>query len=215
MHYNESTVRFIDLGIMTFGEALDRQDETVRKIASGILPETVCFLEHPHVFTIGRRGLAENLIQLQDLGGESVEVFRINRGGDVTYHGPGQLVVYPHLDLRLRKRDLGQYLRNLEQCVIGVAGYFGIRSYRRRNLTGVWTDQGKLASIGIGVRQWITMHGLALNVSTDLSYFDLINPCGIPNCPMTSLERLLGKSIGMDEVKGEMRRAVGQVFGLK
>jgi len=205
-------VEFIDLGIVSFRQAYVRQAEMVAEIASGESPETVFLLEHPHVFTTGRRGLDENLISSQDSEGQPVDVIRINRGGDVTYHGPGQLVVYPLLDLRRRRRDLHRFLRDLEECVIQTAAGFGVRSYRRKGLTGVWTDQGKLASIGVGVRRWITMHGLALDISPDLSYFQLINPCGIPECPVTSLERILGSKVDMDEVKRAMKSAMTDIF---
>jgi lipoyl(octanoyl) transferase len=205
-------VQFIDLGLVAFSEVWDRQTETVRRIASGSLAETVYLVEHPHVFTIGRRGSMQNLIQSQDYEGNPIDVVRINRGGDVTYHGPGQLVVYPHLDLRRRERDLGHYLRSLEECVIRVAAHYEVRAYRRESLTGVWTDHGKLTSIGVGVRRWITMHGLALNVSTDLRYFKLINPCGIPECPMTSLEELLGRRAKMSDVKTILKTALVDVL---
>jgi len=208
-----NSVEFIDLGSISFTDAYDRQTETVSGIAAGELSETVHLLEHEHIFTTGRRGLDENLVSSLDFEGNPLNVVRINRGGDVTYHGPGQLVVYPHLDLRRRKRDLGRYLRNLEECVIRASLHFGVNSFRRSKLTGVWTDQGKLASIGVGVRHWITMHGLALNVSTDLSYFRLINACGIPECPVTSLEDILGRQVSIDEVKEVMTQAIVDVFG--
>jgi lipoyl(octanoyl) transferase len=205
-------VEFVDLGTISFKDAYERQAKLVEEIHSGESPETVFLLEHTHVFTTGRRGLDENLISSRDHSGKVLEVVRINRGGDVTYHGPGQLVVYPLLDLRQRGRDLNRYLRSLEECVIQTVEHFGVNSYRRDTLTGVWTDDGKLASIGVGVRHWITMHGLALNVSTDLSYFELINPCGIPECPVTSLERIVGKKVSMGEVKDVIRSVLSGVF---
>ena len=203
---------FIDLGTISFTNAYNRQIEMLASISAGSSSEAVLLLEHPHVFTTGRRGLDENLLASRDFHGNPLEVVRINRGGDVTYHGPGQLVVYPLLDLRRRGRDLNHYLRSLEECVINTARHFGVTSYRRDGLTGVWTDHGKLASIGVGVRRWITMHGLALNVSTDLSYFKLINPCGIPECPVTSLERLLDGPVGMQEVKDTIKSTMSDVF---
>ena len=209
-----NSVDFVDLGTISFEDACELQAQAVRRIAKSESSETVHLLEHHHVFTIGRRGLADNLVSSVDFDGNSLSVVRINRGGDVTYHGPGQLVVYPHLDLRLRGRDLGRYLRNLEECVIRSSRHFGVDGYQRKKLTGVWTDRGKLASIGVGVRRWITMHGLALNVSTDLSYFKLINPCGIPECPITSLEEILGRLIDLAEVKEEMKRNFLEIFGL-
>lgn len=206
-------MEFVDLGTISFSDAYERQNELVSRISADHAPETVFLLEHPHVYTTGRRGLDENLISARDLSGKPVEVVRINRGGDVTYHGPGQLIVYPLLDLRRRRRDLNHYLRCLETCVIRTADHFGVHSYQKEGLTGVWTDQGKLASIGVGVRHWITMHGLALNVSTDLDYFRLINPCGIPGCPVTSLEAILSSHVQMEDVKNAIKRSMSQVFG--
>ena len=194
-------MRFVDLGMISFEDAFRRQEEAVGAIADGRLEETVFLLEHSHVFTSGRSGDARNLLAARDWEGNPIALVNINRGGDVTYHGPGQLVGYPHLDLRPRCRDVHRYLRELEQTLIATASQFGVRSFRREGLTGVWTDQGKLASMGVGVRRWITMHGFALNVSTDLRYFQLINPCGMADCPMVSLSCLLGRPVAMTDVK--------------
>jgi lipoate-protein ligase B len=205
-------VQFVDLGKVGYNETLKKQTETVERIARGTEVETVYLLEHPHTFTIGRRGVASNLLQDHDFEGRRLKVIRINRGGDITYHGPGQLVGYPHLDLRLRRRDLHRYLRNLEECLIKTAKVFGVEAFRRKGLTGVWTDFGKLASIGVGVRQWVSMHGFALNVSTDLRYFTLINPCGIPDCSVTSLEHITGNSIPIADVKFALQEEFLEIF---
>ncbi len=202
----------MDLGKISFTQAWARQEETVRQVAGKEAPETVFLLEHPHVFTIGRVGLAENLLAEKDWDGNPIELVRINRGGDVTYHGPGQLVGYPHLDLRERGRDVHYYLRSLEESLIRTAARFGIEAYRRDGLTGVWTDQGKLAAIGVGVRHWITMHGFALNVTTDLRYFQFLNPCGIAGCPVTSLSLLLARPVTLDEVKPVYRECFEEIF---
>jgi len=194
-------MRFIDLGCIPFESALEKQEETVGLVADGLEEETVFLLEHPHVFTCGRGGDADNLLTTVDWNQNPIELVRINRGGDVTYHGPGQLVGYPHLDLKQRNRDVHRYLRELEEVLMATAGRFDIPSFRREGLTGVWTEKGKLASIGVGVRRWVTMHGFALNVSTDLRYFQLINPCGMPGCPMVSLSSLKGEVIEMAAVK--------------
>ena len=205
-------MRFIDLGLVGFQKAFEIQSATVQRIAAGTEEETVYLLEHPPVFTLGRRGKEENLI-VPESAADCVEVVRINRGGDITYHGPGQLVVYPHLDLTKRDRDLHKFLRDLEECLIMTAARFSVTTFRKDGLTGVWTDQGKLASIGVGVRQWISMHGFALNVSTDLGYFSMINPCGIPECPMTSLSELTGRPMSVDEVKPVCVGVMKEVFG--
>lgn len=190
------------------------QVEAVPAIASGDQPETVFLLEHPHVFTIGRRGAEENLISNVDFDGSPLNAVRINRGGDITYHGPGQLVGYPLLDLNRRSKDLHRFLRDLEECLIRVAADYGVSAYRKEGLTGAWTDSGKLASIGIGVRQWVTMHGFALNVLTDLRYFQLINPCGMPGCPMVSLSQLSSSEVKMTEVKECLERHFRQLFSV-
>jgi lipoyl(octanoyl) transferase len=202
----------VDLGQVSFEAAFERQEETVKRIADGNEEELVHLLEHPHVFTIGRAGVDANLLRTDDAEGNPLQSVRINRGGDITYHGPGQLVVYPHLDLRKRNRDLHRFLRSLEESAIRTAAEMGISAFRRDKLTGVWTEQGKLASIGVGVRLWITMHGLALNVNTDLGYFDWINPCGMPDCPVTSLKELLGRPVSMRQVKEIFRCKFIEVF---
>ena len=205
--------RFENLETVSFEDALEKQSVTVKEIASGKCQETVYLLEHPSVFTIGRRGFSANLLADKDFDGNPLKTVRINRGGDITYHGPGQLVGYPHLDLRKRNRDLFRYLRGLEECLIRTALRFGVESFPREGLTGVWTDRGKLASIGVGVRQWITMHGFALNVSTDLRYFSLINPCGMPDCPVTSLKECCGEPIEMLDVRHVVEEEFRHVFG--
>ncbi len=203
---------FVDLGALSFSEALARQEETVCQIAEFRRSETVYLLEHPHVFTVGRTGQAENLLTRRDWNGNAIELVRTNRGGDITYHGPGQLVGYIHLDLRVRERDVHRFLRELETSLIRTTSYFGIEAFRRDGLTGVWTEKGKLASIGVGVRRWVTMHGFALNVNTDLRYFQLINPCGLVECPVTSLTTLLSREVSLAEVKPVFQKAFQEVF---
>ena len=195
------------LGLVDYETSLDLQTQTLESLSRGLGPERIFLLEHPHVFTVGRRGQTSERRRPKGEGrksrGESREPIRtvhISRGGDITYHGPGQLVGYPILDLRLRARDVHLYLRRLEECLIRTVCDFGLSASRREGLTGIWTDAGKLASIGIGVRKWITMHGFALNVATDLSYFEDIDPCGIPGCSVTSMAQLLKRKIRIEEV---------------
>ena len=206
-------MQFVDLGQMSFEEALARQEVVPGRIADGGLEETVHFVEHPHTFTIGPSGDAANLLAGQDWEGRPIDLVRTGRGGDITYHGPGQLVCYPHLDLRRRGRDVHLYLRRLEEALIGTASAFGIESYRRPGLTGVWTGEGKLASIGVGVRRWVTLHGFALNVATDLQYFQLIHPCGLSGCPVTSLSKLLERSVTLVEVRPIVQQQLVLAFG--
>lgn len=184
-----------DLGIVGYQEAYAFQEELVASVYRQESTEQLLLLEHLPVYTIGRSGRDANILD------PSIEVVRINRGGDITFHGPGQLVGYPVLRLGRRGKDLRHYLRFLEEVIIRVAGDFGVASYRVSDRTGVWTDKGKLASIGVAVRRWVTMHGFALNVNTDLSFFDRIHPCGIKGCPVSSLSDLCGKHVPMEEVK--------------
>lgn len=188
-------MRVKDVGVMAFAKAWDLQEKQVAEVLSGISPETLILLEHPPIYTLGRSGHRENILD------PSIETVHINRGGDITYHAPGQLVGYPIVNLGRRCRDLRYYLRFLEEVLIQVAADFGVFSYRMDGETGVWTDQGKLASIGAGARRWVTMHGFALNVCLDLVGFERINPCGIVGCTMTSLQKILGRPVLMDEVK--------------
>ncbi len=179
-------MKVIDLGLMEFGEAFVIQEQLVEALFRGLGTETLLLLEHPPVYTIGRGGSDDNILDAE------IEPVRINRGGDVTFHGPGQLVGYPIIDLDLRGRDLHRYLRFLEELLIRLVADYEVEARQIPGRTGVWTGKGKLASIGVGVRRWITMHGFALNVSTDLAGFSAINPCGIEACPVTSLEALCG-----------------------
>ncbi|MCM2358235.1 MAG: lipoyl(octanoyl) transferase LipB [Geobacteraceae bacterium] len=187
-----------DLGTIDFHEAFALQERLVAGVAAGTEPETLLLLEHPPVYTIGSGGNEANLLD------PAIAAVRINRGGDVTWHGPGQLVGYPIVNLGRRRRDLHRYLRFLEELLIAVAADFRVESWRLPGRTGAWTEEGKLASIGVGVRRWVTMHGFALNVSAALADFGRINPCGIAGCPVSSLERECGASVMMAEVKGRI-----------
>ncbi len=197
------------LGLVDYETSQDLQTQTLESLSRGLGPERIFLLEHPHVFTVGRRGHRSKfkvrsskfeLPRVEIEGEKTIPTVHVARGGHITYHGPGQLVGYPILDLRQRARDLHLYLRNLEECLIRTVRDFGLSAFRREGLTGIWTDAGKLASIGIGVRKWITMHGFALNVATDLSYFEDIDPCGIPGCSVTSMAQLLNRKVRIEEV---------------
>lgn len=188
-------MRVVDLGVMAYAEAYAQQERLVGGIHAGLEPETLLLVEHPPVYTIGRSGHMNNVLDA------SVEVVSINRGGDITYHAPGQLVGYPLLDLGARGRDLRHYLRFLEEVLICAVADVGITGVRREGKTGVWTEQGKLASIGAGARRWVSMHGFALNVSLDLTGFSRIHPCGIVGCPMTSLSQIAGRHVEMAQIK--------------
>ncbi|RNC73247.1 MAG: lipoyl(octanoyl) transferase LipB [Desulfuromonadales bacterium] len=179
-------MKIVNIVLIDYHEAYSLQERVAAEVATGTAPETLLLLEHPPVYTIGRGKGGENLLD------PAIRAVETNRGGDVTFHGPGQLVGYPIINLGRRGRDLHRYLRFLEEVLIHTAAGFGVEAWREPGRTGIWTEQGKLASIGVGVRRWVTMHGFALNVVNDLAPFVRINPCGIAGCQMTSLARLRG-----------------------
>jgi lipoyl(octanoyl) transferase len=191
-------LNIIKLGLVNYQEAYALQEHLAAAVATGAVDGTLLLLEHPPVYTIGSGGSESNLLD------PSVKAVRVNRGGDVTYHGPGQLVGYPIIDLSRRGRDLHRYLRFLEELLIRTVAEFGITAQRVSGKTGVWTGSppafAKLAAIGIGVRRWVTMHGFSLNVSTDLSRFTRINPCGIVACPVTSFFMEGAETVTLEDV---------------
>jgi lipoyl(octanoyl) transferase len=180
------------------------------------------FVEHPSVYTLGKSGHMENILIKEDaMRKRGIQFFKTNRGGDITYHGPGQIVGYPILDLEKFYRDIGRYLRNLEEVVIGVLAEYGIKGDRSSGETGVWLDpdlpgrERKICAIGVRCSRWITMHGFAFNVNTDLSPFGYIVPCGIRNKQVTSLEKELGHPIPLEEVKAKLKQQFEKVFEAK
>jgi lipoate-protein ligase B len=205
------------LGVLPYAQALELQRQVAHARITGAIEEDVLLLvEHPPVVTLGRSTKEKNLLVSPELlAARGVELFEVSRGGDVTFHGPGQLVGYPIIDLKRHKRDLHWYLRQVEGALIDALGVLGIKAERSAGFTGVWTSGRKIASIGIHARDWVTWHGFALNVSTDLSYFDLMVPCGIDAVTMTSVERELGPiAPGIDRVSEVVAEAFGAVFGL-
>lgn len=220
---NEKECRVVDLGSIPYGEALRVQQQLVAARKFGGAPDVLLLCEHPHVITLGRNGKIENLCASEgELRKMGVEFHHANRGGDITYHGPGQLVAYPIINLGEIRRDVVWYVRQLEEAMIAATAIFGVASFRVPGCTGVWTAQEnsrkqkeKLAAIGVHISRWVTSHGLAYNVSTDLRYFDMIVPCGIAGCRSTSLEKLLGRPVPRDEFAPRLIAAFGQAFGLK
>jgi len=203
------------LGRISYGSALELQSNLVHRRREGEIHDQLLLLEHPHVLTQGSSSEPSHVLLTPDererLG---VELWETGRGGDVTYHGPGQLVGYPILDLKPDRRDVHRYLRDLEDVLIEVLVGFGIAGWRRAGMTGVWTKGGKVAAIGVRVSSgWITSHGFALNVSTDLSFFETIIPCGIQGESVTSMETLLGAAVPMDEVMDRVAVGMAGVFG--
>ncbi|MEX2572607.1 MAG: lipoyl(octanoyl) transferase LipB [Gemmatimonadota bacterium] len=191
------------LGRIDYPEALELQAELVRERRDGAIPDTLLLLEHPHVITLGSGWSAENiLLSPEELEERGIQVIETGRGGDVTYHGPGQLVGYPILDLKPDRCDLHLYLRSLEHLLIEVLADFGLEAGRLEGLTGVWCGDRKIAAIGIRVSSgWITSHGFALNVSTDLSFFGTIVPCGLHDHSISSLSQELGRDVAMEDVE--------------
>jgi lipoyl(octanoyl) transferase len=238
-------VIFSDLGVMDYGAAWGHQEkllqENVRvksearslktafangseEIANPILQTQnhLLFVEHPAVYTLGKSGHEENiLISEENMRQNGIEYFKTNRGGDITFHGPGQIVAYPIFDLEYFGTDIGKYMRNLEEVIIKTLEEYQIHGERSPGETGVWLDAPtkhkarKICAIGVRCSRWITMHGLALNVNTDLSYFNNIIPCGIPDKPVTSMEKELGKKINIEEVKEIIRENFEEVFGCR
>jgi lipoyl(octanoyl) transferase len=199
----------VDLGRVRFGEALAVQTEAVERRKAGLGQDTLYFVEHPHVVTIGRNGHPENLLASQDvLDRTGIEFFETNRGGDVTYHGPGQIVGYPVLDLREWRRDVHAFFHGVEQALIDALLRFGVQAGRipERGYEGVWVNGAKIAAIGIHISRWITSHGFALNWETDLNYFKYIVPCGLDK-PVCSL-----RSLGVEASRPAVLAAVAESF---
>jgi lipoate-protein ligase B len=207
------------LGLRPYTDALDLQRELARaRIAGELAQDLLLLVEHPPVVTLGRAAKERHLIVPRPaLAERGVELHEVERGGDVTFHGPGQLVGYPIVDLRRHKQDLHWYLRQLEEALIQTLAAYGIPGERTPTYTGVWIGGRKIASIGVHARDWVTWHGFALNVTTDLSYFDLIVPCGIQSVTMTSVARELGgvNVPSVDEVGAAVAAAFGEVFALQ
>lgn len=203
------------LGLVPYRDALELQRELVDDRKAGRLPDTLLLLEHPHVVTLGvRKGGAANIIATPERLGElGVEVFETGRGGDVTYHGPGQLVAYPILDLRPDRQDVHCYVRDLEEVMIRLCADFGIAASRVSGMSGAWVGGDKIGAVGVRISRWVTSHGIALNVNTDLDYFKLIVPCGIADRGVTSLAQLTGRAHSLADIEDRFERHFRDVFG--
>lgn len=203
-----------DLGVVGYGEALEMQGDLVRRRRAGEIPDQILLLQHPHVITLGSSAREENILfGAEERAARGIELFETGRGGDVTYHGPGQMVGYPVLDLKPDRQDLHRYIRDLEEVLIRAVGVLGVEGWREEGLTGVWTAGGKVAAIGVRVSSgWITSHGFALNISTDLSYFRSIVPCGIEDRPVTTLANELDVAPDWAVVRDAVLTAFQDVF---
>ncbi len=233
MQNKNTTVVFEDLGAAGYKEAWDYQEKLFssivdQKMLNRAKPDEakptenfLLFCEHPHVYTLGKNGSENNLLaNMLELQNKKATFFKINRGGDITYHGPGQIVGYPILDLDNFSPDIHQYVFNLEEAIIKTIAEYGLKGERLKGASGVWLDADKQAlarkicAIGIRSSRWVTMHGFAFNVNTDLSYFELINPCGFVDKKATSMEKELGEKVTMQEVKTRVKHHLAQTIGM-
>lgn len=203
------------LGLVEYRETYHLQRKLIQQRLDGGLADIILLLEHPPTFTIGKSGSLENILVSQAyLARKGISLFFTDRGGDVTYHGPGQLVAYPIIDLRDRNKDIRQYVHDLEEVVIRTLNDFSIESHRDGGHAGVWIKGEEIAAIGLSVRRWITMHGIALNINPNLEHFSLINPCGFSDRKATSMARLLSEDVPMEEVVPRLIAHFSDVFNV-
>ena len=201
------------LGVIEYGEALRLQERLVKARIAGDIPDTILFLQHPPVITMGTSAREENIIGPRDaLKNEGLAIVYTDRGGDITVHEPGQLVCYPVFDLKTKERDLHLYVRNLEEVVIRTLSEFSIAAHRESSYPGVWVGEEKICAVGIRVSKWVTKHGFALNINNDLKYFSYVYPCGIIDKRVTSMSRLLGHKLNMENVMLRIIENCSQVF---
>ncbi len=201
-------------GRVGYDEAVAMMDARVRARREGLVPDALILVEHDPVITLGRNARADHvLFDEADLARRGIALRECGRGGDVTYHGPGQLVGYPVIAIEPARRDVRRYLRDIEEVLIRALAGLGIAAGRREGLTGVWVGEAKIASIGVRLSRWVTSHGFALNVGGDLSGFDAIVPCGIAGCRTTSIAKLTGREVGIGQVAAPLARHFGEVFG--
>lgn len=228
-------VKYQDLGIIEYKEAWEYQEKLFNEIIEIkkqnndlpsdqqlVTPNFLLFCEHPHVFTLGKSGEEANLlVNALQLQAKHATFFHTNRGGDITYHGPGQIVGYPILNLSYFVKGAREYIEKLEESIIQVVATYGIHAERLEGATGVWLDTRvpgktrKICAIGVRTSHWVSMHGFAFNINTDLNYFNMINPCGFTDKAVTSLKKELGREVPMEEVKTVLREKIAEVFGFK
>ena len=207
--------RVEQLGTVDYAEGLRLQAQRIAQRKAAEIPDTLLLLEHPHVYTLGRNARRENLLISEErLAALGAQLFETNRGGDITYHGPGQLVGYPIFDLTKHRRDIAWFMRSLEEVFIRVAREFGIEAGRLAGAPGVWVGNDKLVAMGVHISRWVTSHGFAFNVNTDLGYFEGIVPCGLRDKGVTSLAKLLGRPVEMNRTTRLVIEQCGKVFGM-
>ena len=206
----------LDLGTIDYLASLKIQHELVDRRRLGKISDSVMIVEHPPVFTIGRSGSRKNLlVNEEELSKQGIKVIDVDRGGDITFHSPGQLIIYPIFDLRNRTKDLHRYLRDLEEVAVSFLNRYGVKSRRIPQATGVWVADDKIASIGIAAKDWVTYHGLSININNDTSFFSMINPCGIKNLKVTSLKTILEHEVNMYAAKKILLSEFSKIFGLE
>ena len=196
--YKQDEIKILDLGHSSYREVWDLQKKMHKDRINSKINDTLIFVEHESVYTLGKNANKDHLLQNKD---DSIDVFDIERGGDITYHGPGQLVVYPILDLTNYKKSVSWYMRKLEQVTIDLLSEYDIKATRSKGLTGVWVGDEKIAAQGVKISRWVTMHGFSINVNTNLDFYDGIIPCGIFDRGVTSISEILGKLIDMNQIK--------------
>jgi lipoate-protein ligase B len=201
--------------LVDYEKAYSFQKDLLERRIRGEVPDTLILLEHEPVFTVGRSGSAENILLTdEERIAEDIDLREVDRGGGVTYHGPGQVVAYPVFDLNGHGKDVHRFIRSLEEVVIGVLNGYGLSARRIAGFTGVWVGEKKIASIGIGVRKWVSFHGLSLNVAPEMRHFSFINPCGLDSGKMTSMKELLERDVSIMEVQEVMIEKFGEIFEL-
>ena len=197
-------IKILDLGRMDYKPSWDFQKNFHQDVLSGKETDTLILVEHEPVYTLGKNANKEHLL---DKSNSRVKVYNVERGGDITFHGPGQLVGYPILNLNNFKKNISWFMRTLENILIECLNTYNIDAYQKKGLTGVWVNDEKIGAQGVKISRWVTMHGFSLNINTDLSFFDMIVPCGIANCKVTSMEKLLGAPQNMQDVKFNIAKA--------
>ena len=199
-----SRIKILDLGRMDYKPSWDFQKNFHQDVLSGKETDTLILVEHEPVYTLGKNANKEHLL---DKSNSRVKVYNVERGGDITFHGPGQLVGYPILNLNNFKKNISWFMRTLENILIECLNTYNIDAYQKKGLTGVWVNDEKIGAQGVKISRWVTMHGFSLNINTDLSFFDMIVPCGIANCKVTSMEKLLGAPQDIQDVKFNIAKA--------
>ena len=197
-------IKILDLGRMDYKPSWDFQKNFHQDVLSGKENDTLILVEHEPVYTLGKNANKEHLL---DKSNSRVKVYNVERGGDITFHGPGQLVGYPILNLNNFKKTISWFMRTLENIIIECLNTYNIDAYQKKGVTGVWVNDEKIGAQGVKISRWVTMHGFSLNINTDLSFFDMIVPCGIANCKVTSMEKLLGAPQNMQDVKFNIAKA--------